>query len=1299
MNVRLNWRRCCYASLLAAIAAVATSPQAIAAIDNSWSQFHGGNSFAGSATSGPDLRIYNTPRFQVGSDLGAYGFGANSSSPIVMNNKVFAYSQSGAMSAFSELNGSFLWSTPIEGAAFGSWSSPSADAASNSVYMGSGSYVYRLDAITGQQLWASQLTEYGGTGETYAQVVNAAPTIVPGLGLNGEGLVFQHTYGSFGGGTRLHAFNVADGSLAWHYDTPGQGQGEVAYNPSNSLLYAISNGTGSWANGRGGIIALDAATGVKEWESADSYFAFSFGGIAYDAANNRVVAGGYSFYSYAGMLVVDGDTGATISYTGDEVAPSGDYRPTIGDDNLIYVTGAEFQDGPYIYAFDATTGDIVWQVGEQYADSWGGWTHSLIYANDIGDGTDVVYAADQNYFPGNRYGMFDADTGALLQTLPIGGGPGALANGNLYILTNDGQLVAFGPAVPEPATIGLALGTGCFALMLRRPKKRSSFLQGSLVRTGVTSAILITAFAGACQLATAAYVYDPNDFAVEVVSATGTFGFSPYDDPAAILGRPATDFHDEYGDGTNHRVKIVEPAYWTSPTGEKLITTLDIDFGTFAGSQITVRMGRKVENDPRNPYGIDLNVFGNAFFVAGGGGFINDSTNMNELPMGGSGFLEPLKVSVSQDGTTWHTFESGPYGDDMFPTNGYVWDRANATWTDEMTDPTMPVNPALTESDFVGTAADALDLYRSTFGNQTYHSAGGTGFDIGLLGLDWIEYVRFEAVTNGTDFDTIFDGDGDFWGGEIDAVADVAPIIPEPMSMMLVGTAALLVVATGRRRESSALLVMGLVSFASSQSFADSPYATELISQNGAYGSQSLYNDPNAVLGEPTSLAVNAAFPPVANVPFHIKIVEPAYNRDMNANKVITTLSRRNDGGSFTYGSITVKFDHQVYDDPVNPYGIDLNVFGNAFYVGGGTEGGYVSDTTDMRSYYLAGGIFAEPVVISVSPDNVNWYTYSDGPYGDTAFPTQGFEWDAEQHDDTGNGWTDQKMDFTKPVNPTLDSVLGADGPAIYVADALQIYDRSGGGTGIDLAESGFEWIQYIRVNSTAEFRDGEIDAFADVRPMQVGDSLSITPTNVTDGALLYFQSTADLTQTAIRAEFTEIGDLGRITTDVVTDETALASLTQGVLANYQLEVGSLVDGEAVAFTANLQLQPGIGYAGDGSDLSVLSWIEDEWQSIPFTFDATAAMAVLTDWSQSLSLLAIVQSSNLPGDFDRDGDVDGRDFLTWQRNPGIGHLADWQANYGQPNDLLASVAAIPEPAALALALSSCLTLFCRRSEH
>jgi hypothetical protein len=59
-----------------------------------------------------------------------------------------------------------------------------------------------------------------------------------------------------------------------------------------------------------------------------------------------------------------------------------------------------------------------------------------------------------------------------------------------------------------------------------------------------------------------------------------------------------------------------------------------------------------------------------------------------------------------------------------------------------------------------------------------------------------------------------------------------------------------------------------------------------------------------------------------------------------------------------------------------------------------------------------------------------------------------------------------------------------------------------------------------------------------------------------------------------------------------------------------------------------------------------------------------------------------------PGDFDGDDDVDGRDFLLWQRGLSTngplspGDLADWQANYGTGG--LAAVTAVPEPASLML---------------
>ncbi len=64
--------------------------------------------------------------------------------------------------------------------------------------------------------------------------------------------------------------------------------------------------------------------------------------------------------------------------------------------------------------------------------------------------------------------------------------------------------------------------------------------------------------------------------------------------------------------------------------------------------------------------------------------------------------------------------------------------------------------------------------------------------------------------------------------------------------------------------------------------------------------------------------------------------------------------------------------------------------------------------------------------------------------------------------------------------------------------------------------------------------------------------------------------------------------------------------------------------------------------------------------------------------------LVIVDASALAptGDFDFDGVVDGRDFLLWQRNPSVGNLSDWQANYGAGS--LASSRAVPEPASIIL---------------
>jgi fibronectin-binding autotransporter adhesin len=66
-----------------------------------------------------------------------------------------------------------------------------------------------------------------------------------------------------------------------------------------------------------------------------------------------------------------------------------------------------------------------------------------------------------------------------------------------------------------------------------------------------------------------------------------------------------------------------------------------------------------------------------------------------------------------------------------------------------------------------------------------------------------------------------------------------------------------------------------------------------------------------------------------------------------------------------------------------------------------------------------------------------------------------------------------------------------------------------------------------------------------------------------------------------------------------------------------------------------------------------------------------------------------------PGDFDLDGDVDGRDFLIWQRNTSVGDLGDWQSNYGV-GAITASNIAVPEPSAIVLGLFGLYSLSRKR---
>ncbi|MAT72532.1 MAG: hypothetical protein CMJ58_23785, partial [Planctomycetaceae bacterium] len=135
-------------------------------------------------------------------------------------------------------------------------------------------------------------------------------------------------------------------------------------------------------------------------------------------------------------------------------------------------------------------------------------------------------------------------------------------------------------------------------------------------------------------------------------------------------------------------------------------------------------------------------------------------------------------------------------------------------------------------------------------------------------------------------------------------------------------------------------------------------------------------------------------------------------------------------------------------------------------------------------------------------------------------------------------------------------------------------------------------------------------------------------------------------------------------------------SITGNLAADGTLEV--LLDDDADALAA-----------GDSYDLF-------DFGSVSGTF-ATLDLPLLTGslaWDTSQLLVdgtISVMSLGLAGDFDADGDVDGADFLAWQRNPAVGDLADWQANYGA-TPTTAAAGTVPEPTSLLLAAGATLLL-------
>ncbi|MEE2906567.1 MAG: hypothetical protein VX527_01925 [Planctomycetota bacterium] len=232
---------------------------------------------------------------------------------------------------------------------------------------------------------------------------------------------------------------------------------------------------------------------------------------------------------------------------------------------------------------------------------------------------------------------------------------------------------------------------------------------------------------------------------------------------------------------------------------------------------------------------------------------------------------------------------------------------------------------------------------------------------------------------------------------------------------------------------------------------ASDPWADTVVDWQPGIGGVPGYDNPSSVLGPPETYSGEGVDPGVVS-PF-----QPAWGPD----EIISL------GAG---GSLVLRFDEWIENDPNNLHGIDLIVFGNAGFIDGGFPFGVVN------------GLFgADGGELSLSVDGQTWHSVP-GCMADDAWPT--LAWlDADPYDDTPGLAAANPMIPMDP-NSNWTDLIGSGWDAV-----LEAYGQSAGGVGIDLADIGLERARYVRINVLeSALLSPEIDAVVDVPPALPAD-------------------------------------------------------------------------------------------------------------------------------------------------------------------------------------------------------------------
>ena len=278
---------------------------------------------------------------------------------------------------------------------------------------------------------------------------------------------------------------------------------------------------------------------------------------------------------------------------------------------------------------------------------------------------------------------------------------------------------------------------------------------------------------------------------------------------------------------------------------------------------------------------------------------------------------------------------------------------------------------------------------------------------------------------------------------------------------------------------------------------AESPYGVEVV--DCVTGSRDLrFNNPNNVLGAPARF-VNISAGSWGGVGYSdtyggvVHPAVPAYSGGLH----LSLISPDDEEP----GYVVIAFDHDVEDDPDNPFGVDFIVFGNAGCTKSTTTGMTALD--DPATCRLTAAGFPEESIVEVAQNpNGPWYGSDKWRTSDGFAPTLGHVYDPANADVnlySGNQWWGGATDPTYPVDPSIDF---SDCAGLTLAQLCQRYNGSAGGAGYDLADvsrlpvnaQGRKWFRYVRISCAYSeelndegdygFTEPEVDAVADVAPV-----------------------------------------------------------------------------------------------------------------------------------------------------------------------------------------------------------------------